>query len=199
MPGEGRTTTGRGTAMAAALAALLAMSAALPAVAEPLLFPPETAAPLPSSAPPEPVAAAPAMPVAVRGPKKPQTDAFDCWILDPGRLERAADRGLCADAFARVPETAALPDAPPPPAVTPLRKPKAPKRHIRSASRQSSQSEAHEMTTSAAQASRSGGGVDFFGNFQRDFNALTDLLSGRSSPGRGDGRGGIASHSSHDH
>jgi hypothetical protein len=201
MPGEGRTTTGSGTVMAAALAALLALSVAGPAAAEPLLYAPETASPLPSPAPPEPVAAPPGAPVAVavQAPKRPQTDAFDCWILDPNRLERAADRGLCNDAFASAPETASLPDAPPPPAVTPLRKPKAPKRHVRSASRQSSHSEAHEMTTSAARASRNGGGVDFFGNFQRDFNALTNLLGGGSSPGRSGSRDGIASHSSHDH
>ncbi|GLR81359.1 hypothetical protein HUE56_06125 (plasmid) [Azospirillum oryzae] len=201
MPGEGRTTTGSGAMMAAALAALLALSVAGPASAEPLLYAPETASPLPSPAPPEPVAAPPGAPVAVavQAPKRPQTDAFDCWILDPNRLERAADRGLCSDAFASAPETAALPDAPPPPAVTPLRKPKAPKRPVRSAGRQSSHSEAHEMTTSAARASRNGGGVDFFGNFQRDFGALTDLLSGGSSPGRGGSRNGIASHSSHGH
>ncbi|PWC59482.1 hypothetical protein TSH7_20685 [Azospirillum sp. TSH7] len=201
MPGEGRTTTGSGTMMAAALAALLALSVAGPTAAEPLLHAPETASPLPSPAPPEPVAAPPGAPVAVavQAPKRPQTDAFDCWILDPNRLERAADRGLCNDAFASAPETASLPDAPPPPAVTPLRKPKAPKRHVRSASRQSSHSEAHEMTTSAARASRNGGGVDFFGNFQRDFNALTNLLGSGSSPGRSGSRDGIASHSSHDH
>ncbi|MFS2014490.1 hypothetical protein ACCD06_32180 [Azospirillum sp. CT11-132] len=201
MPGEGRTTTGSGTMMAAALAALLALSVAGPAAAEPLLHAPETASPLPSPAPPEPVAAPPGAPVAVavQAPKRPQTDAFDCWILDPNRLERAADRGLCNDAFASAPETASLPDAPPPPAVTPLRKPKAPKRHVRSASRQSSHSEAHEMTASAARASRNGGGVDFFGNFQRDFNALTNLLGSGSSPGRSGSRDGIASHSSHDH
>lgn len=203
MPGEGRTTSGNGMAIAAALAALLAAlfanSAAGPAAAEPLLHAPETAAPLPSPAPPEPVASPPAMPVAVQAPKRPQTDAFDCWLLDPNRLERAADNGLCNDAFASAPETAALPDAPPPPAVTPLRKPKAPKRPVRSASRQSSHSEAHEMTASAARASRNGGGGDFFGNFRRDFGALTDLLSGGSSPGRGGSRDGIASHSSHNH
>lgn len=201
MPGEGRTTTGSGTVMAAALAALLALSVAGPAAAEPLLYAPETASPLPSPAPPEPVATPPAAPVAVavQAPKRPQTDAFDCWILDPNRLERAADRGLCNDAFASAPETASLPDAPPPPAVTPLRKPKAPKHHARSASRRSSHSEAHEMTASAARASRNGGSVDFFGNFQRDFSALTDLLSGGSSPGRSGSRDGIAPHSSHDH
>ena len=205
MPGEGRTMSGSGTVMAVALAALLAAlfanSAAGPAAAEPLLYAPETASPLPSPAPPEPVASPPAMPVAVavEAPKRPQTDAFDCWILDPNRLERAADRGLCNDAFASASETASLPDAPPPPAVTPLRKPKAPKRHARSASRRSSHSEAHEMTASAARASRNGGSVDFFGNFQRDFNALTDLLSGGSSPGRSGSRDGIAPHSSHNH
>lgn len=192
MPGEGRTTSGSGMVMAAALAALLALSAAGPAAAEPLLYAPESASPLPSPAPPEPVA--------VQAPKRPQTDAFDCWILDPNRLERAADRGLCNDAFASAPETAALPDGPPPPAVTPLRKPKAPKHHARGASRRSSHSEAHEMTASAARASRNGGGgVDFFGNFQRDFSALTDLLSGSPSPGRSGSRDGIASHSSHNH
>ncbi len=199
MPGQGRTTTGSGTVMAAALVALLALSAAGPAAAEPLLYAPETATPLPSPAPPEPVASPPAMPVAVQAPKRPQTDAFDCWILDPNRLERAADRGLCNDAFASAPETAALPDGPPPPAVTPLRKPKAPKRHARSASHRSSHSEAHEMTASAARASRNGGSVDFFGNFQRDLGALTDLLSGGSTPGRNGSRDGIASHSSHNH
>ena len=177
--------------MAAALAALLALSAAGPAAAEPLLYAPDSATPLPSPAPPEPVA--------VQAPKRPQTDAFDCWILDPNRLERAAGRGLCNDAFASAPETAALPDAPPPPAVTPLRKPKAPKRPVRSASRRSSHSEAHEMTTSPARASRNGGGVDFFGNFQRDFSALTDLLSGGSSSGRSGSRDSIPSHSSHNH
>ena len=83
--------------------------------------------------------------------------------------------------------------------VTPLRKPKAPKRPVRSASRRSSHSEAHEMTTSPARASRNGGGVDFFGNFQRDFSALTDLLSGGSSSGRSGSRDSIPSHSSHNH
>lgn len=201
MPGERRTTTGSGTVMAAAFAALLVLSVGGPAAAEPLLYAPETAAPLPSPAPPEPVASPPAMPVAVavEAPKRPQTDALDCWILDPNRLERAADRGLCGDAFASASETASLPDGPPPPAVTPLRKPKAPKHHTRGSSRRSSHSEAHEMTASAARASRNGGGVDFFGNFQRDFGALTDLLSGSSSPGRGGSRNGIASHSSHGH
>lgn len=205
MPGEGRTTTGSGMVMAAALAALLAAlcanSVAGPAAAEPLLYAPETASPLPAPAPPEPVASAPAKPVAVtiQAPKRPQTDAFDCWILDPNRLERAADNGLCNDAFASAPETAALPDGPPPPAVTPLRKPKVPKRHTRSASRRSSHSEAHETTASAARASRNGGSVDFFGNFQRDFGALTDLLSGGSSPGHSGSRNGIAPHSSHGH
>ncbi|WP_434623703.1 hypothetical protein [Azospirillum sp. B2RO_4] len=201
MPGERRTTTGSGMVMAAALAALLVLSVAGPAAAEPLLYAPEIASPLPSPAPPEPVASAPAKPVAVavQAPKRPQTDALDCWILDPNRLERAADRGLCNDAFASASETASLPDGPPPPAVTPLRKPKTPKRHARGSSRRSSHSEAHEMTASAARASRNGGGVDFFGNFQRDFGALTDLLSGNSSPGRGGGRNGIASHSSHGH
>ncbi|WP_247893577.1 hypothetical protein [Azospirillum endophyticum] len=186
--------------MAAAIAAMLAVAAVLPAAAEPLLSAPESGAPLPSSLPsPEPVAAPPPLPVAVQAPAKPQTDAFDCWLLDSDRLEQASGHGLCGDAFARAPETASLPEAPPPPAVTPMRKPKIPERRVRSSSRSSSHSEAHAMAASGTRSPRSGGGGDFFSNFQRDFNALTDLLGSGSSPGRSDGRNGIASHMSHNH
>ncbi|WP_236784035.1 hypothetical protein [Azospirillum humicireducens] len=176
--------------VAAALAVLVA-AAALPAAAEPLLSAPEADAPLPSPAP------AP-LPATVQAPAKPQTDAFDCWLLDPDRLEQAADHGLCGDAFARAPEIASLPDSPPLPALTPPRKPKIPERRSRTSSRNSSHSESHAMGTSAARLSRTGGGGgDFFSNFQRDFRALTDLLGGGTSPRRGDGGGAPGSHSSH--
>lgn len=210
MPGEGRTGNWSGSAMATAVAAALAVlvaAAALPAAAEPLLSAPEADAPLPSPAPSLPVAPpVPAMvpaaeTVAVQAPAKPQTDAFDCWLLDPNRLEQAADQGLCGDAFARAPEIASLPDAPPLPAMTPPRKPKIPERRIRASNRGSSHSETHAMGTSAARASRTSGGGsgngDFFSNFQRDFRALGDLLGGGSSPRRGDGGGAPGSHTSH--
>lgn len=205
MPGEGRTVKRSGSAMAriaAAALAVLVAAAAHPAAAEPLLSAPEAetpvSSPLPSPAPSAPGPAA--VPVTVQAPATPQTDAFDCWLLDPDRLEQAADRGLCGDAFARAPEIAALPDAPPLPALTPPRKPKAPERRVRASSRGSSHSETHAMGTSAARASRTGGGGngngDFFTSFQRDFRALTDLLGGGSSPRRG-GDGGPGSHTSH--
>lgn len=216
MPGEGRTGNWSGSAMAmptamiaAAALAVLVAAAALPAAAEPLLSAPEADAPLPSPAPSLPVAppvpamvpAAAAEAVAVQAPAKPQTDAFDCWLLDPNRLEQAADQGLCGDAFARAPEIASLPDAPPMPAMTPPRKPKIPERRIRASNRGSSHSETHAMETSAARASRTSGGGsgngDFFSNFQRDFRALGDLLGGGSSPRRGDGGGAPGSHTSH--
>lgn len=216
MPGEGRTGNWSGSAMAmamptamiaAAALAVLVAAAALPAAAEPLLSAPEADAPLPSPAPSLPVAPpVPAMvpaaeAVAVQAPAKPQTDAFDCWLLDPNRLEQAADQGLCGDAFARAPEIASLPDAPPMPAMTPPRKPKIPERRIRASNRGSSHSETHAMETSAARASRTSGGGsgngDFFSNFQRDFRALGDLLGGGSSPRRGDGGGAPGSHTSH--
>ena len=186
MPGEGRTVRGSGAVMAAALAALLAMAAAGPAAAEPLLSAPEvqeiqqSAAPLPSPA-----------------PSKPQMDAFDCWRLDPGRLEQASDRGLCGDAFARAPETAALPEAPPPPVVTPSRKPKAPDRRARINSRGVSGPESHSMAGSSARASRGGDG-DFFSNFQRDFRSLTNLLGSGNPPSRRSDDS-PASHTSHNH
>lgn len=191
MPGEGRTVRGSGTVMAAALAALLALPAAGPAAAEPLLSAPEvqespqqSAAPLPSPA-----------------PSKPQTDAFDCWLLDPGRLEQASGRGLCGDAFARAPETAALPEAPPPPLVTPSRKPKAPDRRARGSGSGRSSSvggpESHSMAGSPARVSRGGDG-DFISNFQRDFRSLTNLLGGGSPPSRR-GDDSPASHTSHNH
>lgn len=188
MPGEGRTVRGSGAVMVAALAALLVMPAAGPAAAEPLLSAPEvqeahqeSAAPLPSPA-----------------PSKPQTDAFDCWLLDPGRLEKASDRGLCGDAFARAPETAALPEAPPPPLVTPSRKPKAPDRRARSSSSRSvGGPESHSIASSPARVSRGGDG-DFFSNFQRDFRSLTNLLGGGSPPSRR-GDDSPASHTSHNH
>jgi len=186
MPGEGRTAGVSGSVMVAALAALLVMPAAGPAAAEPLLSAPEpqeSAAPLPSPA-----------------PSKPQTDAFDCWLLDPGRLEQASDRGLCGDAFARAPETASLPEAPPPPLLTPARKPKVPERRIRSSSSRSSNGggmESHSLASSRARVSRGGDG-DFFSNFQRDFRSLTNLLGGGGpSPRRGDDS--PASHTSHNH
>ncbi|WP_451985025.1 hypothetical protein [Azospirillum endophyticum] len=185
--------------MAAAIAAMLAVAAVMPAAAEALLSAPQSVAPLPSSPSPEPVAAPPSLPVAIQAPAQPQTDAFDCWLLDSNRLEQASDRGLCGDAFARAPETAALPEAPPPPAVTPMRKPKVPERRVRSSSRSSSHSEAHAMAASGTRSPRSGGGGDFFSNFQRDFNALTNLLGSGSSPGRGEGRNGIPSHMSNNH
>ena len=192
------------TAVAVALAVLVA-AAALPAAAEPLLSAPESDAPLPSPAPSPPVPVAlpagvpAAEPATVQAPAKPQTDAFDCWLLDPDRLEQAAGQGLCGDAFARAPEIAALPDAPPLPAITPPRKPKAPERRIRTSNRGSSQSQTHAMGTTAAQVSRTGGGGggDFFSNFQRDFRALGDLLGGGSSPRRGGGDGAPGSHTSH--
>ncbi|WP_371298506.1 hypothetical protein [Azospirillum sp. TSH100] len=171
----------------AAFAALLAMlavgSAVSRAAAEPLLSAPEAAAPTPSPT-----------------PAKPQTDAFDCWLLDPDRLEQASGRGLCGDAFARAPETAALPEAPPPPSVTPARKPKPSERRARGAGRNVSSSETHAMASSPARvsprSSRRDDG-DFFTNFQRDFRSLTNLLSGGGpSPRRGDG--GVASDMSHD-
>ncbi|WP_377811772.1 hypothetical protein ABNQ38_36040 (plasmid) [Azospirillum sp. A29] len=191
MPGEGRTVRGSGAVMAAAFAALLVMPAAGPAAAEPLLSAPEVqeahqelAAPLPSPA-----------------PSKPQTDAFDCWLLDPGRLEQASDRGLCGDAFARAPETAALPEAPPPPLITPSRKPKAPDRRARSSSSSSSSSvggpESHSMASSPMRVSRGSDG-DFFSNFQRDFRSLTNLLGGGSPPSRRSDDS-PASHTSHNH
>lgn len=187
MPGEGRTVRGSGALMAAALAALLALPAAVPAAAEPLLSAPEvqespqqSAAPLPSPA-----------------PSKPQTDAFDCWLLDPGRLEQASDRGLCGDAFARAPETAALPEAPPPPLVTPSRKPKAPDRRARISSRSVGGPERHSMAGSPARGARGGDG-DFLSNFQRDFRSLTNLLGGGSPPSRR-GDDSPASHTSHNH
>ncbi|CAO3361713.1 hypothetical protein [Azospirillum palustre] len=187
MPGEGRTVRGSGAVMAAALAALLAMPAAGPAAAEPLLSAPEvqeahqqSAAPLPSPA-----------------PSKPQTDAFDCWRLDPSRLEQASDRGLCNDAFARAPETAALPEAPPPPLVTPSRKPKAPDRRARSSGRSFGGPESHSMAGSSARASRGSDG-DFFSNFQRDFRSLTNLLGSGSPPSRRSDDS-PASHTSHNH
>nr|WP_255636007.1 hypothetical protein [Azospirillum sp. 412522] len=167
----------------AALAALLIMPAASPASAEPLLSAPEapdSAAALPSPA-----------------PSKPQTDAFDCWLLDPGRLEQASGRGLCGDAFARAPETASLPEAPPPPVVTPLRKPKAPERRVRSAGRSAGNMESHTVASSPARVSRGNDG-DFFSNFQRDFRSLTNLLGGGGpAPRRGDD--GPGSHLSHNH
>ncbi|CBS90482.1 hypothetical protein [Azospirillum lipoferum] len=173
MPGEGRTKNWSGSAIARTVAAALAVlvaAAALPAAAEP---------------------------VAVQAPAKPRTDAFDCWLLDPDRLEQAADQGLCGDAFARAPDIASLPDAPPLPALTPPRKPKIPERRSRTSSRNSSHSESHAMGTSAARVSRTGGGGgDFFSNFQRDFRALTDLLGSGTSPRRGDGSG-PGSHTSH--
>lgn len=206
MPGEGRTGNWNGSAKARTVAAALAVlvaAAALPAAAEPLLSAPEADATLPSPAPSPPVAppvpaAAPAVePVAVQAPAKPQTDAFDCWLLDPDRLEQAAGQGLCGDAFARAPEIASLPDAPPLPALTPPRKPKVPDRRTRTSSRNSSHSETQAMGTSAARISRTGSGDgDFFSNFQRDFRALTDLLGGGSSTSRSSG-GGPGSHSSH--
>ncbi|WP_247883628.1 hypothetical protein [Azospirillum sp. B21] len=185
------------TAMiAAATLAVLVAAAAPPASAEPLLSAPEADAPLPSPAPSTPDPAP--VPVTVQAPATPQTDAFDCWLLDPNRLEKAADQGLCGDAFARAPEIASLPDAPPLPAVTPPRKPKAPERRIRTSNRGSSHSQTHTTGTSAAQVSRTGGGGgDFFSNFQRDFRALGDLLGGGSSPRRGDGGGAPGSHTSH--
>lgn len=187
MPGEGRTVRGSGAVMAAALAAMLVMPAAGPAAAEPLLSAPEvqeaqqSAAPLPSPA-----------------PSRPQTDAFDCWLLDPGRLEKASDRGLCGDAFARAPETAALPEAPPPPLVMPSRKPKAPDRRARSSSSRSvGGPESHSMASSPMRVSRGSDG-DFFSNFQRDFRSLTNLLGGGSPPSRR-GDDSPASHTSHNH
>jgi len=186
MPGEGRTVRGSGAVMVAALAAMLVMPAAGPAAAEPLLSAPEvqeakeSAAPLPSSA-----------------PSKPQMDTFDCWRLDPGRLEQASDRGLCGDAFARAPETAALPEAPPPPLVTPSRKPKAPDHRVRSSGRSVGGPERHSMASSPARVSRGGDG-DFFSNFQRDFRSLTNLLGGGSPPPRR-GDDSPASHTSHNH
>lgn len=184
MPGEDRTVRCSGAVMAAALAALLVMAAASPAAAEPLLSAPEaqdSGAPRPSPA-----------------PSMPQTDAFDCWLLDPGGLEQASGRGLCGDAFARAPETASLPEAPPPPLVTPARKPKAPDRRASSSSgRSSGSAESHATANSTARASRGNDG-DFFSNFQRDFRSLTNLLGGGSPPPRR-GDDGSASHTSHNH
>jgi hypothetical protein len=212
MPGDGRTGNWSGSAMAmptatiaAAALAVLVAAAALPAAAEPLLSAPEAEAPLPAPAPapapsPAPSTSTPAaVPVTVQAPATPQTDALDCWLLDPNRLEQAADKGLCGDAFARAPEIASLPDAPPLPAMTPPRKPKIPERRIRASNRGSSHSQTHAMGTTAAQVSRTGGGGggDFFSNFQRDFRALGDLLGGGSSPRRGDGGGAPGSHTSH--
>ncbi|KAA0596746.1 hypothetical protein FZ942_11695 [Azospirillum lipoferum] len=185
MPGAGRTVRLSGAITVAALAALLAMSAVNRAAAEPLLSAPEAQE---STAPqPSPTLA------------KPQTDAFDCWLLDPDRLEQASGHGLCGDAFARAPETASLPEAPPPPlpSVTPARKPKAPERRVRSAGRSVSSAESHTVTSSPARVARSSDG-DFFTNFQRDFRSLTNLLGGGSpSPRRGDDS--PASHTSHNH
>jgi hypothetical protein len=165
------------------------MAAPNRAAAEPLLSAPE-AAPVTQDSP---------APLPSPTPAKPQTDALDCWLLDPDRLEQASDRGLCGDAFARAPETAALPEAPPPPApsVTPARKPKAPERRVRNAGRSVSSTETHTMTSSPARVSRGSDG-DFFSNFQRDFRSLTNLLGGGSpSPRRSDD--GPASHTSHNH
>ena len=188
MPGDGRTLRLSGAIIAAALAALLVMFPVGPApnraAAEPLLSAPEASVLSPALA---------------STPAKPQTDAFDCWLLDPDRLEQASDHGLCGDAFARAPETAALPEAPPPPvpSMTPARKPKAPERRVRSAGRNVSSTETHAMASSPARVSRGNDG-DFFTNFQRDFRSLTNLLGGGSpSPRRGDDA--IASHSSHNH
>ncbi|WP_049976399.1 hypothetical protein [Azospirillum sp. B506] len=182
MPGAGRTVRVSGAIIVAALAALLTMPAPDRAAAEPLLSASEAGAPLPSPAP-------------TLAPSKPQIDAFDCWLLAPDRLEQASDRGLCGDAFARAPETAALPEAPPPPtpSATPARKPKAPERRVRSVSN----SETHATASSAARLSRGNDG-DFFTSFQRDFRSLTNLLGGGSpSPRRGDDS--PASHTSHNH
>ncbi|WP_372400511.1 hypothetical protein ABMY26_31750 [Azospirillum sp. HJ39] len=162
---------GRATLVAAAM-----LSAAPSAMAEPMLFAPDGTAPLP--APP---------PAAAKTSGMPRTDALDCWLLDPDGLERAADRGLCGDAFARAPETASLPAS----VKTPPRKPKVPD----SRSRASSRSESHATGRSPARIGRTGGGGDFFSNFQRDFRALTDLLGSGPSSGRGDG--GTGSHMSH--
>ena len=134
--------------------------------------------------------------VTVQAPAMPQTDAFDCWLLAPEQLDQAVEQGLCRDAFARAPEIASLPDAPPPPALTPPRKPKVPERRTRTSSRNSSHSESHAMGASAARVSRNGGG-DFFSNFQRDFRALTDLIGGQSSPRRTGGDSMPGSHTSH--
>ncbi|PWC77660.1 hypothetical protein [Azospirillum sp. TSH64] len=187
MPGEGRTAGVSGSVMVAALAALLVMPAAGPATAEPLLSAPEAQEAYQQSAAPLPAPA----------PSKPQTGAFDCWRLDPGRLEQASDRGLCGDAFARAPETAALPEAPPPPLLTPARKPKAPERRIRSSGRSVGGPESHSLASSRARTSRGGDG-DFFSNFQRDFRSLTNLLGGGSPPSRR-GDDSPASHTSHNH
>lgn len=198
MPGNGRTAERNGAALAMATAFVRAgraillvtamLSAAPSAMAEPMLFAPDGTAPLP--APP---------PAAAKTSGMPQTDALDCWLLDPGGLERAADRGLCGDAFARAPETASLPaplaaplpNAPPASVMTPPRKPKVPDSRTSASSRSGS----HATGRSPARIERAGGGSDFFSNFQRDFRALTDLLGSGSSSGRGDG--GTGSHMSH--
>lgn len=196
MPGNGRTAERNGTALAMATAfvragrAILLVAAMLSAtpstMAEPMLFAPDGTAPLPSPAPP---AAPPAAAANTSG--TPRTDMLDCWLLDPGRLERAADRGLCGDAFARAPETS----SPPASVMTPPRKPKAPV----SRNRASSRSGSHATGRSPARIEHTGGGGDFFSNFQRDFRALTDLLGSGSSSGRGDGRNAPGSHLSHRH
>ncbi|WP_148219732.1 hypothetical protein [Azospirillum sp. B510] len=104
-------------------------------------------------------------------------------------MRQAADRGLCGDAFASAPDATALAEPPPPPAVTPQRKPQAPDRRIRATGG------SHAVGSSPARAARGDDG-DFLTNFQRDFHALTSLLGGGSPSRRS--TGGTASYPSHD-
>ncbi|CAO3438071.1 hypothetical protein [Azospirillum doebereinerae] len=118
--------------------------------------------------------------------------AVDCWLLDGDRMERAADHGLCDDAFSRnskpgeppaLGETASLPEAPPSPAalVPPPRKPKP--KLVSSASARRVSGGPHASRATPARATRNRDGGDFASSFQRDFGALVDLLGGGSSGG----------------
>ncbi|MBP2302166.1 hypothetical protein J2850_004897 [Azospirillum picis] len=192
-----------------AAAAILCLALSRPATAEPLPSAPDTPPAAASSAPTTapvtapvtapattPATATAALP-APPSQTAPQPGAVDCWLLAPERLERATDRGLCADAFAASPETAALaaPAALPGPAATPARKPRPPARHLRASSR----SESHVTRSSAARAGGGNGDFDFFANLRRDFNALTDLIGSGAPPPRNNSGIVPGSHLSHGH
>ncbi|PWC32674.1 hypothetical protein TSO352_18745 [Azospirillum sp. TSO35-2] len=180
--------------MAAAM--ILGPAAALTGAAEPLLSAPDLSAPatapIPAPVPAPLPAPAPAPPVPVASvPGPARTGAVDCWLLDQSRLETATDHGLCADAFARGPETAALPEAPalPVPAVTPPRKPTPTEQRVRRSGRSGT-------TATRSSPARAGNG-DFASNFRHDFNALTTLLGSGSAPRRVDSVIVPGSHNSH--
>ncbi|MBP2230074.1 hypothetical protein J2847_003377 [Azospirillum agricola] len=132
--------------------------------------------------------------------------AVDCWLLDGDRKEQAADSGLCGDAFSRnskpgepptLGPTASLPEAPlppPPPTVTPSRKPVPKAASVRSRSHAGGPHASRRMPVQTAQA-RSGG--DFFDSLQRDFGKLVDLLGGDASQGTRRAGNGGSSYPSH--